>query len=149
MDKRGVSTVIVTVLIILLAVIIVGLVWQFVIRDIIESRIEEAGLLQECIELDLEITKVEYSLGGKEAYVYVKRGVGDAELTGVKILIDGDLKEDSVEIPGELETKKYTITGLEAKPEKIEVAGVITTDRGDQTCGVADSLEARNIIEIV
>ena len=141
-DKRGISAVLVTVLIILISIVAVGIAW-LTIRGGLEQTTEQAGTMQECLLLNLEIESAEFSAGS--VAVRVHRATGQADLSGIRFLVDGEIVEPAEsEWPDELETKTYTLAS-EEKPAKIEIAGLLTGEKGDRLCGIADTIEGEEI----
>ena len=129
MDKKGISTVVVTVLIVLVAIIAVAILWA-ALRPPIEKGAAGAGKAQECFYLNLQIA----SANATTDTVKVKRDAGTADLTKMKIIVNGVITESST-VPAELETKSYTVTL--ASGDEVEIAGVLA---GDVTCSVADTV---------
>jgi len=141
MSKKGVSAVVVTVMIILLAIIAVGILWV-ALKPGIESGAEQVGAATECFNLRLKIDSASYNSVAGTTSVGVKREAGQADLSSLKFLVDGsEVTAAETEVPNELETKTYTLTTA-SKPAKIEVAGVLT---GDKLCSVADMVEGGEI----
>ncbi len=112
-DKKGVSTVIVTVILITLSLVAVGIVWA-VINSIIKQKsenIETGG----AVTLNLKVDKVAVGANGG-IDVGISRGAGEGALGGVAIVIsDGTNSQviEKQEVINPLETKIYSISDAE------------------------------------
>jgi len=110
MKKRGMSAVVTTLIIILLAIVAVGIVWV-VVKNIINQGKDEITLTG--LTLDLEIMKASYDDDAGILSVTVKRNPGDGNLVGINFVIgDGD---NSVVVTrdttlAELGVKTFTFT---------------------------------------
>jgi hypothetical protein len=115
MEKRGLSQVVTTVLIILIVIAAISIIWTAV-RPAIQSAGEQ--ITADCFSINLEVVSCV-----DDTSVTVKRNTGKGDLQGLKfILEDGasvvDLSDSTVTVatgskdaPGELETKTYLIGG--------------------------------------
>ncbi|MAE49677.1 hypothetical protein CMI48_02500 [Candidatus Pacearchaeota archaeon] len=126
--RRGVSNVVITVLIILIGLAAVMLLWGF-----LRPALEKAGsqITGDCLTLDVEPISCEYD--GSQAKVRVKRGNGEANLQKIKFVfvVGEDTKvSESTKAPGLLETATSSHT-LAVAPSSVTVAGEILTDFGD------------------
>ena len=128
-DKRGISAVVVTIMIILVAIIAVTILWA-ALKPAIEGSVEEISL--QCLEVEVEVSSCSVVSGSEEIVVTLNAG----EIDKLKVVFydtDGDSlgSEDiTTDIPGTLETKTVTVsptTGTTA----MNIAGVITTDSGE------------------
>jgi hypothetical protein len=86
MKKRGLSGAISTLLLILLALVVVGIIWV-VINNIISGGSENVGIGQFTIDLEVKHVKVQ----DNGVYVTVKRNPGKGEVKEIKFFLsDGD-----------------------------------------------------------
>ncbi|MEA3248289.1 MAG: archaellin/type IV pilin N-terminal domain-containing protein, partial [Nanoarchaeota archaeon] len=123
MDKRGISAVVATVLIILITVVSITIVWTSIIPMI------RQGLVFSDLDGRISVVTSEgYTVYDAEkgvAMVQVKRDVDDGVIRGIKILfsINGNSYWSSVVAPDSGLTKVYTfnLSGYE-KPESVSVA---------------------------
>jgi len=99
MNKRGVSAVVATILIILLVIVGVTILWAAV-RPTLEQTTDQIG--SECITIDLEITGCD--LATDPDTVTVKRNIGEGELGGIKLIVDGTPCDTISSELGELES---------------------------------------------
>lgn len=85
MNKKGLSGVITTLIIVLLVIVAIGVVWV-VIKPFITSTTEQFDLGTKCLEADVEIVSAQCNSGLTDCDVVLKRGSGDEELAGVKVI---------------------------------------------------------------
>lgn len=117
-NKRGLSGVIVTLILILLVLVAVGVVWV-VVQNILESGTERISLSQLTISMDVDSVNVE---DNGDVKVTVRRNAGEGELTGVNLIVSDGQNEEVVERTGsidELEARTYTITQSELGSVKL------------------------------
>lgn len=137
MDKRGLSTVVTTVIMVLLVIVAVGIVWVVIKNVITDSseQIDTGNLL-----INLEITSV--ADGSGQVLVTVRRGTGAGDLTDVAIIAsDGSNSYVAIKPTtlAELATETFTVTTADfvGAPggfaiTEISVAPVTTTASGDK-----------------
>lgn len=95
MNKRGINTIIATVLLILLALVAIFIIWLF-LRPTIIGTGGKAADTRDCLRIGVEVEKCEYSLchGGNIAGSFtalsVKRNAGEGNLTGLAFLVGND-----------------------------------------------------------
>jgi len=150
MNKRGMSLVVTTLIIILLAIVAVGIVWV-VVKNIVNKGREEITLTG--LTLDLEITKVVLDDKGTpddtdddELFITVKRNPGEGNLVGINFVIsDGDnsvvVQEDTTLAELGVQTFSYfTNTLAVGKITSISIAPIFETSSGKEVTGeVRDS----------
>lgn len=141
-EKKAVSPVVATLLLIAVAIVTVALLWAPV-KLLIEKQSKDIGTAQECFTLSLSIDEAVYneSEATDNLKISVKRGSGEANLAKLKIVVDGEILDTPEDVPEILETNNYYFT-VDEKPEKIEVAGVL---KDDTTCASADTAEGSEI----
>jgi len=132
-NKKGLSEVVTNVLIVLLVIVAIGVIWAFIYPMITKSgaKIEAS---QACLSLsnNLEITMCDSD--GTNAKVLVKRSSGSEALKEIKLVFE---KEDGstlnittiTNIPAELETKAYDITGLASNPKAVSLVPSIADSK--------------------
>jgi len=135
-NKRGLSTIVATLIIILLVLVAVGVVW-IVVRNVISEGAEQVSLGK--FTLDLSIEQVQ--LGENQISVKVKRNSGEGDFVALKfILDDGDLTE-VVEYNGslkELEQRTFVLNLQSvngSKIKKIQIAPVFRLSSGKEVTG--------------
>jgi len=85
-DKRGISEIISTILIIFISIIAVVIVWGF-IKGLLKAP--EEGQM-ECLGISVDVSKVECVPGGREIKVTVTRGGDSIEGTALSVSALGD-----------------------------------------------------------
>jgi hypothetical protein len=107
LDKRGMSAVVTTVIMIGLVIVAVGIVWA-VVMGIIEGETEELDYSQMCVGVNLEIENIDCSAAGTCA-VTIKRSLGSKTdaINGVGITLATDDASDEEEVvPGNIAVSK-------------------------------------------
>ena len=140
MKKRGLSNVIVTLIIIVISLIAVGLVWG-VARQIISEETEDISLAG--LKINIKILKVE--IDGNNISVNIKRNSGQGNLTGIKFIFSDEenteIKERTVSLK-ELESNAFdfTLDDLNVSEVKsVSIAPIYLSNSRKETLGnVAD-----------
>ena len=148
MEKRGLSTIIVSLIMILIVLVAIGIVWV-IVSGILKSSSEQVDITG--LTLNMKITEV-ISKNSNVVDVRIKRSPGTADIVGVVFLFEGGGKVDSVEKDGvinELDEKTFTFndniellnTNLNGL-EKISIVPIIKLKSGKEKEGnVADGVE--------
>jgi len=145
-NRRGLSTIIVTLILILLSLVAVGIVWV-VVSNILQSGAEQtfSGLGQLTLSLSLENVKVE---SNGDVSVTVKRNAGTGDLSGIDFIVsDGENSQviKKSESLGELATKTFTITSAEltdvAFVKEVSIAPISGTTGNEKVGSVVDKKE--------
>jgi len=84
MEKRGLSTIVVTLIIVLLSLVAIGVVWG-VVNNLIKDNSSEVGISFTQMTTDLQLTKVYEDQGNLS--VEVKRNAGGGDLARVEFII--------------------------------------------------------------
>ena len=135
-DKLGLSTIVISLILILLSLVAIGVVWA-VVNGILEDASNEIGLGQLTIRMDIT-TAYEYN---GNIYVNLKRNSGSGEIAKIMFLLsDGEETETYIsEISlGELESRKFNISVTELNSidvEKISVAAIFLSSGGEENVG--------------
>ncbi|GIU68270.1 MAG: hypothetical protein KatS3mg001_586 [Candidatus Pacearchaeota archaeon] len=86
-NKRGLSAVVTTLLIILLTIIAIGIIWV-VIRNLVEQGSEQIDITTQCAAIQLEFVSVNPVAGETGNYtVTLRRGAGGGDIGGVKVVL--------------------------------------------------------------
>jgi len=135
MEKRGISAIVATVLVILITIVAVTIIWAVIVPMINQS----ATFDDVNTRLDI-IGSGGYTFYDSEnemLYVQVKRGIDDSNMVGVDVIviIEGDsitfnYNEDNVPGPNGAKVLSINLTGL-GVPNKIKVIPIIN-DGGDK-----------------
>lgn len=129
-NKRGLSDVVTTVLIVLLTLVAIAILWSFLQPLFTKSgtKIQQA---ESCLSVNLEVTSCVVS--GTGANVTVKRNAGAANVGEIRLIFGKDDGSTGVvnrsDTPQELETKFYSFDlGFGAK--SVAVAPGIADSQG-------------------
>ncbi len=158
-SKRGLSTVVTTLIIVLLVLVAIGIIWA-VIRGIIESGTGQIDVRSKCIEVDVRATAATYTapvaddlltttidetvIGGYTVTLY--RGAGGDDIEGVKLVFYDSTGDSSDVIPVSgnivpLTSKTWgpsSITGLTGTANKVKVTVYFKNEAGvEQLCGTS------------
>lgn len=142
-DVKGLSNVIVTLILIVLVLVAVGIVWT-AIQNTLESGTEQIEVSSKCLKIDVKVTRLE--CGGVDnsiCNVTVTRNVGGDDLAGIKLSLANDLGETNYihDVPGNiapLETKTELAidTGI-TDISIVEIAPYFVDDSGqEQLCSL-------------
>tara|TARA_Y100000310_G_C20386343_1_gene670610 strand:- start:4 stop:435 length:432 start_codon:yes stop_codon:yes gene_type:complete len=134
LDKRGLSDVVTTVLIVLVAIGAIGIIAGFLLPAVQQGS---SQITSSCITLQLEPTKCT-NTNSTDTTVLIKRNTGDATLNEIRVIFTDASGETTSNVmsdaPGILETKSFT--GVGDSPTEVRVAGVVTTEGGEEKiCG--------------
>lgn len=141
MNKRGLSNVIVVLIIIVISLIAVGLVWG-VAQQIISEGTEDISLAG--FKINIKILKAE--IDGNNINVNTKRNVGAGNLTGISFIFsDGEnteIEEKTVSLK-ELESTVFVFTLNDlnvSEVESVSIAPIYLSDSGKEILGnIADT----------
>ena len=118
-DVKGLSNVIVTLIMIVLVLVAVGLIWTAV-QSNIESGTEQIEVSAKCLKIDIKATKLECGgVNNGVCNVTVTRNVGGDDLAGIKLILTNTEGETNYvnDVPGnilpfETKTEVDITTGL-------------------------------------
>jgi len=142
-NKKGVSTIIVTVIMITIVLAAVGVVWVM-IQNILDQSSSDIDLNSKCLKVNLVATKMVCS-DATTCDVTINRKAGGDEIGGVKLIfsnttsgnvgeivdVAGNIQELGTDIA---EDKEHGLTALE-KPNNVEIAVYFLDESGaEQLC---------------
>jgi len=134
MNKRGLSTVVTTVIMIVLVLVAVGVVWA-VIKNLLGSQEEQINLSQRCVATQIEIESA--SCTGSDCTVVVKK-TGGYDIDGIMVAAIDGTDSDSHDESGNIELIKTVNwdTGVDlSNANKATAAAYFTdTDGNTVTC---------------
>lgn len=149
-NKRGLSAIIVTLIMILLVIVASGLIWV-VIRNVVGSSTEQISTGTACLNVNVEATKVTNSTNGLSYDVTLTRNAGGDPIGGVNLILTNATGTSSFVYDREnnippLATVTQTVdtTGANAifNANKVEVVVYFTDASGnDQACSVSSSFD--------
>jgi len=140
-DKKGLSTVVGTLLIILLVLLATGIVWV-VVRGIIQNDAEQVSLGKFTSDLEIEDIKINPTVPNY-FNLTIKRKVGEGEISGLKFIIDDGENIEIVKISNlpleELEERviNLSLTRIQnaSNIQKISVAPILKLESGKEITG--------------
>ena len=141
--KRGLSTVVVSLIMIIIVLGAVTVIW-FIVRDIIGEGAEQVSLGSRCLETDVRATKLECT--GDVCSVTVKRNPGGDAIGGIKLIFTNSTGDSNYvyDFSGDialLETKTVSsiTTGI-GNANKVEVAIYFLDSSGnEELCSVSNA----------
>ncbi|KKL10893.1 hypothetical protein LCGC14_2551260, partial [marine sediment metagenome] len=152
MEKRGLSNIMVTLLIIVLSLVAISIVWG-ITRNIIEEESEQIDLGK--FTLDLEIKSVKVQGDEVTVDVIVQRNPGQGEFIGMNFIFsDGQnsevIREDTVLNELEERSFTYTLTKINVSELKdVSIAPIYELSSGKEDMGnVADKFNIVNVSKI-
>jgi len=92
MNKRGLSGVVITLILILVSIVAIGIIWV-VISNFVSEGSKGISLGRFLIKLDIESAY----RSGDEIFVTISRGSDDLELTKIQFIISNDTTSESIE----------------------------------------------------
>ncbi len=139
-NNKGISTILVTIIMIALVLAAVTIVW-IVFSNLIESEQQDIFIAEKCLGLDLQITKaVEINAG--EYNVTLTRGSGnDEEMGGLKAVFKDNMTDNSdvIDVPGNianLATVTKTVDAGFNNAVTVEMTPYFIAESGDEKlCG--------------
>jgi hypothetical protein len=148
-NKRGLSTIVITLILILLSLVAVGIVW-FVVNNILKSGAQGIDVGAKCLNTNVEATSVNCT-GTPTASCTVRlerTGTENEAITGVKLVFRNEsagLTSSLLDSAGDIQPlvgKTVTFdTGI-ASADKIEVTPYFSDDSGnEQLCSQPNSFE--------
>jgi len=137
-DKRGLSAVVTTLLIILLVLVAVGIIWV-VVRGVVETGTEQIDVSARCLSVDIRATEVIETSAGVYDVTLMRRSGGD-DIDGVVVNVFNDTESSGIVdfgvAIGELDTETQSVdTSLETQVlngNRIEFTVYINDASGNQ-----------------
>ncbi len=139
-ERKAVSALIATVLLILISVAAVGVIWSLVM-PMLQEKITEAS--QSCISAKIKIDTEKgftcYDSANNQLKVMISRGPDDLELAGLQIIVFASGSSYKYEIGDKIvgvnEDKVYTLN-LTFAPEQATVAPIVRLGTSKKVCGI-------------
>ena len=153
-DKRGLSTIVVTLILIVLSLVAVGVVWV-VISNLLNTGTQQANFQFGTLFLNLKIDKVLTDSSGN-LLVTVNRGTGQGDLKEIDFIVSDGKNSQVIKKPttlSELGTSTFTLTpsdlGNIGFAKEVDIAPVISSGGQDQVGSKVDSkiLSTKEVIQ--
>tara|TARA_Y100000296_G_scaffold24614_1_gene29040 strand:+ start:4631 stop:5068 length:438 start_codon:yes stop_codon:yes gene_type:complete len=144
MNKRGLSTIVVSLMMIVLVLVAVAIIWT-VITNILEGGTEQVNLGTKCLEVDVRATNLICSGANNDVCsVTVTRNPGGDEIAGLKLVFTnstgtGNYVHDVLGnmAPLEAKTESDISTGI-SNVNNVEIISYFTDFAGnEQLCSAA------------
>jgi len=135
--KRGLSTVVTTLIIVLLVLVAIGIIW-FVIRNLLTETSEEIELGFTTSNLKIESAKI---IDGLDAEVRIKKGVGNDKIDKIKIVLTNEKNSQVFTTTTglkELESDVFEFDLEIASPTEIEVYPIYIQEGEEKIGKLAD-----------
>lgn len=147
-NKKAMSDVVTTLIIILLAIVAIGIIWM-VVKNILEGSAEQVDLGSKCKDVELQATKLENTTDDGTSYkLTISRTGAGEEIGGVKVVFFNDTANSEVldfgEVisPLETATKTLTLTSKVIGANKVEMTAFFVSDLGEeQLCSTTATKE--------
>jgi len=147
-NKRGLSAVVTTLLIVLLVIVAIGIVWV-VIKNVVDKGVDDIDYSSQCFEIDVKANSI--TCGADACETTLARSAGGDAIDGVKlVLTDGEESEtiDTVLAPGALETKTSEPLEIdEIVPTSADIVPYFMTDAGTEHYCPGSSFSDITIVE--
>ena len=147
-NKRGLSAVIATLLIVVLVLVAIGIVWG-VVKNILTSGTQQTSFQFGSLFLNLKLQKVKVDSVTGDISVTVQRDVGEGELTGVAFIISDGVNSAIVKKTTsmqELGSSTFTITSSELGDvsfvKDIQIAPILGGSGKDQVGRAVDEMKS-------
>jgi len=134
-NKRGLSLIVTTLLIVVLVLVSIGIVWV-VVRNIIEGGTEQIDYNTKCLEINIRATAV-VNAGDTDYNITIMRTAGGDEVAGVKLVFFNNDNEasDVIDINeniAPLATITRNIDGEIENANKVEVTPYFEDSSGNE-----------------
>jgi len=123
-NKRGLSAIVATLIIILLVLVAVGIIWV-VVRNLLQEGAEQVDISTKCMAVDVRAVSVATVAGEAGNYsVTLRRTAGGEAIGGVKISLFNETGNsgvlDGFLVLSELETRTETVVAGVTNANKLE-----------------------------
>ncbi|MCX6749251.1 MAG: hypothetical protein NTW17_00705 [Candidatus Pacearchaeota archaeon] len=144
MEKRGLSTIVATLIIILLTLVAVGVIWV-VVQNLLRSGAEQIELGTYTLDLEIKSVQIE---GENVVVVIVKRNAGEGEFVGMNFIFsngtDSEIIRENASLD-QLDTRTFTLTLTKINPATLKTVSVVpiykTSSGKESAGGVADEFD--------
>ena len=139
MKKRGMSELIATVLVVLLALAAVVMIWAF-LKSSLEGAGEAINLKTECLTVNVKPTGCTYNAITNATKINVQLVQGaPTYVVGIAEFSDGSTKVGNATAPAALGTQPITTSTATSKPLTAKAAAVVSDDKGNsEICTESD-----------
>jgi hypothetical protein len=144
-NKRGLSAIVVTLIIVLVSIVAVGIIWV-AISNLVNTNTQDIGFAQKCLNLQIKVSSIDCTDPTACNVSFERTGTSQEEIAGIKIMFKdsktgetSSLKEGAV---GNIETLVgKTINEINSElsnPDTIEVTPYFEDEAGnDKLCSTS------------
>jgi hypothetical protein len=144
--RKGLSTIVSTLLIILLVFVAIGIVWV-VVKNLVTGGSSQIDLTSKCLDVSVTPTRVVSSGTVYNVTVQRNSAKSDIELGGVKLIFSSDASDTNFiqDIPGNIDALQVRTFSVDvqdvANPTEVESVVYFIDDSGkEQYCQGGESL---------
>jgi hypothetical protein len=131
--KRGLSTIVTTLIIILLVFIAIGIVWT-VIQNVLTEGVENIDTRS--FTLDLEISKIFIDPSSGYLTISVTRNSGIGEFQAIRFMVGDGTSTEVYDLPSvnfaELETRSFELSEYTGDVTNVKIAPVFISETGEE-----------------
>lgn len=144
-NKKGLSTIVATLLIILLTLVAVGIIW-IVIRNVVQQGTDQIDIDSKCLAASVEATRVINGSNPTDPYfVTITRNGGDEPLGGVKLVFTTAEGDRNAVVDWRLDST----TDQDHAPLNALGARELRIERGTDPDEIPDTLGYPNKVSVV
>ncbi len=96
MNKRGLSAVVVTLIMILLGVVVAGVIWV-VVQNVIETGTGQVELSTNCLAINMDISSAVCNQDGTSCNTTVERKAGGDDIGGIRVVYENAQESNPVD----------------------------------------------------
>lgn len=143
-NKRGLSLIVTSLIIVVLVLVAIGIVWV-VVRNIIEGGVEQVDYNTKCLEVNIRATAVT-NTGDTDYNITMTRTAGEDDIAGVKLVFfneDGETS-DVIGVDGNiapLATVTKSVDGEIEDANKVELTPYFEDSSGNEKFCSTNSYE--------
>ena len=140
MKKRGLSTIIASLLVILLVVIVMGIIW-FAAKNFVTTGTKTFDVGTRCLQVNLELVGVIENTPGNYSVTLKRIPPGEGDIGGIKIVLSNGTDYSDVIDFG------YAIEPLKTKKQEIKDTRITDADQIETTVYFLDSSGSEQICQ--
>lgn len=143
-NKKGLSAVVTTLIIILLVLVAVGIVWV-VVRNVVDTGAEQIEISSQCLAIDVQAVSVNETAPGNYS-ITLRRSAGGNDIGGLKVVLFNSTLNSGVldfgATPDQGETVTQTVAAGVANADELEYTVYFVDDSGnEQLCSQTGTFE--------
>jgi hypothetical protein len=106
-NKKGLSTIVTTLIIILLVLVAIGIIWS-VVKGLLDDSKDDISNSQKCLDIEFEISRLEVSNITENHFITIRRSpTGMEDNVGVKVLVYSESDNSELMIFGGEDNPEY------------------------------------------